>query len=261
MAVNTMAASASIGIAIGSAAVMAVGAATSFSQGLQQGVQNFSVDRSPVLPGLLNVDSSRPDSLANSIVDTRRRVDNMSAGLMPEDLPRKVPALAARSPTLIECFRCTFGKGKHTYSNGCTGLPMSVHLRQPPRTAVQTGPSSSTEEPQTVTVVLPPPSLPPPQTVESAVEHPDEQLERLLAEKAARDRVSSIAQPIPNTPGGTGVTLCPPDSFGSARSQGLRSELVSLNNANNFHRWFIPLVEIIHRMLHRWLSCRINFER
>ena len=86
MALDTLAASTSVGIAIGSAAVMAVGAATSFSQGIQQGVQNFSVDRSPVLPGLLNVDSSRPDSLANSIVDTRRRVEYISLGLMPEEL-------------------------------------------------------------------------------------------------------------------------------------------------------------------------------
>ncbi len=58
----------------------------------------------------------------------------------------------------------------------------------------------------------------------------EELLNRLLAEQAAKDRAASISQPIPNTPGGTGVLLCPPDSFGSAHSQGLRSELVSLNN-------------------------------
>ena len=69
-------------------------------------------------------------------------------------------------------------------------------------------------------VALPPPSLPPQQPVES----PEEHLNRLLAERAA-----GIFQPIPNTPGGTGV-LHPPDSFGSAQSQGLRSELVSCNN-------------------------------
>ena len=92
MAIDTLAASTSVGIAIGSAAVMAVGAATALSQGIQQGVQNFSVDRSQVSPGLSIVDSRRPDSLANSIVEARRRVENISAGLMPEDLD---PAMAA----------------------------------------------------------------------------------------------------------------------------------------------------------------------
>jgi len=61
MAIDTLAASTSVGIAIGSAALMAAGAATALSQGIQQGVENFSVDRSQVSPGL-------------SIVDTRRRV-------------------------------------------------------------------------------------------------------------------------------------------------------------------------------------------
>ena len=105
-------------------------------------------------------------------------------------------------------------------------MPFSVHMRQPPRTQVQNDPSSSAVGPQTMPDVLPPPSLPPQQPVESS----EELLSRLLAEKAAKDRAASISQPIPNTPGGTGFLLCPPDSFGSAQSQGLRSELVSLNN-------------------------------
>ena len=84
MALDTLAASTSIGIAIGSATVMAAGAATALAQGIQQGVENASVDRSQVSPDISIVDSRRPGSLANSIVDARRRVANVF-GLLPED--------------------------------------------------------------------------------------------------------------------------------------------------------------------------------
>jgi len=214
MALDTMAASTSVGIAIGSAAVMAAGAATALTQGIKQGVENTSADRSQVSPDISIVDSRRPGSLANSTVDARRRVANVLEDLDPAMAVNLAPAV------MNFCFKCKYGKGRHTYSNGCTGMPFSVYSRQPQRAPIQSEPSSSAVGQQTVPVVLPPPSLPPQQPVES----PDDHLNRLLAERAA-----GISQPIPNTPGGTGV-LHPPDSFGSAHSQGLRSELVSCNN-------------------------------
>ena len=204
MALDTMATSTSVGIAIGSAAVMAAGAATALTQGIMQGVENAPADRSQLSPDISIVDSRRPCSLANSTVDARRRVANVLEDLDPAMAVNLAPAV------MNFCFKCKYGKGRHTYSNGCTGMPFSVYSRQPQRAPIQSEPSPSAVGPQTVPVVLPPPSLPPQQPVG---ESSDDRLNRLLAERAA-----SISQPIPDTPGGTGV-LHPPDSFGSAHSQ------------------------------------------
>ena len=127
MALDTLAASTSIGIAIGSATVMAAGAATALAQGIQQGVENTSVDRSQVSPDISIVDSRRPGSLANSTVDARRRVASVL-----EDLD---PAMAVNlAPAVVNfCFKCKYGKGRHTYSNGCTGMLFSAYSRQPQR--------------------------------------------------------------------------------------------------------------------------------
>ena len=138
LALETMAASTSIGIAIGGAAVMAAGAATALAQGIQQGVDGSSVNRSQISPDYSTVDSRRPGSLANSTVDARRpgspdhsivdarrpsflanstvdarrRVDNI--GLLPEDI---TSARATESSTTGGvCFKCEFGRGRHTLS-------------------------------------------------------------------------------------------------------------------------------------------------
>ena len=56
---------------------MAAGPATALTQGIKQGVENTSADRSQVSPDISIVDSRRPGSLANSTVDARRRVANV----------------------------------------------------------------------------------------------------------------------------------------------------------------------------------------
>ena len=220
MAFEALSASTSVGIALGSAAVVAAGAATALTRGIKQGVANSSAGNQQISPELLIDDQRGPDSCDTSIVDSRRRVASIF-GMLPDESFK-----AANPPAEIEdyCFKCERKVGKHTYGKNCRGIPFSAYQQRRSRQTVQSDPSSSTGRPQTASEVLPPPSLPPQLPGES----PDEHLNRLLTEKLEREKAES--QPIPHTPGGTGVLLCPPDSFGSARSHGLRSELVSVNN-------------------------------
>mgnify|MGYP002176781951 CR=1 FL=1 len=101
LAFEALTASTSIGIALGSAAVVAAGAATALTRGIKQGVANSSAGNQQISPELLIDDQRGPDSCDTSIVDSRRRVASIF-GMLPDESFK-----AANPPAEIEdyCFK------------------------------------------------------------------------------------------------------------------------------------------------------------
>ena len=144
MAFEALSASTSVGIALGSAAVVAAGAATALTRGIKQGVANSSAGNQEISPELLIEDQRGSDSRDTSIVDSRRRVASIYG--IPDGSFR-----AANPPAEVEdyCFKCERNVGKHTYGKNCQGIPFSAYQQRRPKPPVQSNPSSSSQRPQT----------------------------------------------------------------------------------------------------------------